>query len=54
MAIENKRARLLFRRGNSDPLVQGASIVMAASNLVSLSGLMDDAKCFAGHLGNVG
>jgi len=28
-------------------LVRGASAIMAASDLVNLSGLMDDAKCFA-------
>src|SRR3954468_23597801 len=28
-------------------LARGASVIMAASNLVNLSGLLDDAKCFA-------
>jgi len=28
-------------------LARGASAIMAASDLVNLSGLMDDAKCFA-------
>jgi hypothetical protein len=31
--------------GGADRLARGASTVMAAADLINLSGLMDDAKC---------
>ena len=33
--------------GVADRLARGASTIMAASELINLSGLLDDAKCFA-------
>src|SRR4051794_458287 len=42
-----RRAGLKARAGVADGLVRGASAIMATIDLVNLSALLDDAKCFA-------
>src|SRR3954464_814768 len=42
-----RRSGLKARAGVADGLVRGASAIMAAIDLVNLSALLDDAKCFA-------
>src|SRR6186997_3572485 len=42
-----RRSGLKARAGVADGLARGASAIMAAIDLVNLSALLDDAKCFA-------